>query len=112
MKVEKQVNEDVARLPKEVNVFKLMNYLDEYNDWAEGKLPKYTLRAGSLRTDQGTAEVLTSHAPSMLDVYATTTVVEASRDPLASASPTEDQSVEACWDSKADPAFGSYFWSC
>ena len=48
--VEKQVDEDVVRLQKEVNVFKFIKYRDGYNDGAQDKPPRYPLRAGILRT--------------------------------------------------------------
>ena len=89
-------SKDVARLQKEVKVFKFLKYRDRYNDGAQGEPSRYPLGAGSLSTDQGTVEVLTSYAPSMPDVSAMTMVVRASRDSLASAVPAKGQSVEAC----------------
>jgi len=73
--IEKQAGEDVARLQKEVKVFKLMRYRDEYNDGVQGKPLRYPLDAGSLHADQGTIEVLASHALLMPDASVTTAVV-------------------------------------
>ena len=72
---EKQADEDVARLQKEVKVFKLMKYWDRYNDWVQSKPPRYPIDAGSLLADRGTVEVLVSHAPSMPDASATAMVI-------------------------------------
>ena len=46
---EKQVDEDMARLQKEIKVFKFMKYRDGYSDGAQGKSLGYPLEAGSLR---------------------------------------------------------------
>ena len=44
---EKQANEDVARLQKEVKIFKLMKYRDKYNNGVQGKPPRYLSRLGA-----------------------------------------------------------------
>ena len=72
-----------------------MKYQDMYNDGVQGKLHRYPLGAGSLCTDQGSMEVLASHAPLMLDASATTTVIGTSRDSADSAAPPEGQSAKA-----------------
>ena len=41
------MDEDVARLQKEVKIFKLMKYRDRYNVGAQGKPPRYPLGAMS-----------------------------------------------------------------
>ena len=89
------VDEDIARLQKEVKVFKLMKYRDGYNDEVQGKPSRYRLGFKSLHTDQGTAEVLALHASSIPDTSAMATVVGASQDPLTSEAPAEDQKAEA-----------------
>jgi len=92
-------------LQKEVKVFKLIKYRDGYNDGAQGKPLRYPLGVKSLRTDQGTIEVLVPHASSNPDTFATATVVKASRDPSANEAPVEGQLAEACRDSEVDLAF-------
>jgi len=66
-----------------------MKYWDGYSDGAQGKPPRYPLRAGSLRTDQGSMEVLASHALSMSYVYAMSTFIEIFWDSPIIATPTE-----------------------
>jgi len=104
-KTKKQADEDVARLQKEVKIFKLMKYRDGYNDGMQGNPLRYPLGVGILRADQGSMEVLASHAPPMPDDSATaTTIIGSSRDSLVSAALAEGQSAEACRDSEANPA--------
>ena len=55
----KQADEDVARLQKEVKVFKLKKYRGGYNNGAQGTTPRYPLKIRSLYADQGTVEALT-----------------------------------------------------
>ena len=48
---EKQPDENIARLQKDVKLFKLMKYQKVNNDGAQGKPPRYPLRARSLHND-------------------------------------------------------------
>jgi len=80
---EKQADE-IARLEKEVKVFKLMKYQHIYNDVVQGKQPRYPLGAGASAQTKGQWKSWPPIAPSMPDASATALVVGASRDPLPS----------------------------
>ena len=56
MEAEKQADEDIARLQKEVKIFRIMKYLDRFYDGAQGKPPWFPFGAESLCTNQGTVE--------------------------------------------------------